>query len=526
MLLLIGCRDQASTTVEYGIEKQILYVGNGTEPADLDPHITTGLTEFNIHLALFEGLVMLDGDTLQPVPGVAESWQISDDQRTYTFQLNPQARWSNGDPMDADDFAFSIERMLSQELGAEYASTLFIIKNAAPFNRGEISFSDVGVRVLSDDKLEITLESVAPYFLTLLATPPLFPVHKETILSFGGMSTRATGWTHKQHVGNGPFRLKKWNVSDAVIVEKNPHYWDHKKVRLQEIHFKGIENQSTEERFFRTGKLHVTDGIPSNKIPTYLEQESPYLRISSELATYFYLFNTQRPPLDDARVRKALNLAINRSQISSAIRQRNEPAAFHLTPLGIGDYRPPILFSESVESAQALLAEAGFPEGKGFPELTLLYNTSENHRSIAEAIQQMWRENLGIRVSLENKEWKVYLAARKAGDFDICRAGWYADFYDPENFLSLFSSETGLNHSNWENEAFDSLLKEATYASLAQRDKLFYEAESILMTEVPFMPIHFYNRAILIHPSVKNWHSNLLSQRLYKEVYLDSSYGK
>lgn len=522
LLLYSGCKKQTRSTVEYGINNQILYVGNGTEPSDLDPHVTTGLTEFNIHQALFEGLVVLDGQTLEPRPGVATSWKISEDGLRYVFELNPNAKWSNGDPMDADDFYWSFQRMLSKELAAEYAYTLFIIKNASLFNQGKIPFEEVGVKTLSPYRLEITLENIAPYFLSLLATPPLFPVHKETILQFGEMTTRASGWTHKGHVGNGPFRLKQWKFSDAVILERNPYYWDAQAVKLNEIHFKGIDNISTEERFFRTGKIHVTNSVSAPKIQDYREHDPEKLRISSDLGTYYYLFNTNVKPLDNPLVRQALNLSINRSLISNTIRQRDEPPAFHLTPNGIGNYQPPILFEENIKKAQSLLAEAGYPDGNGFPELTLLYNTSENHRAIAEAVQEMWRKHLGINISLKNEEWKVYLSSRRKSDYQICRAGWFGDYYDAENFLSLFASDTGLNTSGWESKQYDQLLAQAANARPEERLDLLRKAETILMSEVPLMPIFFYNRAILIHPSVKNWHANLLNQRLYKEIYLSS----
>lgn len=524
--LCSGCKD--STLIDDATPEQILLLGNGAEPSSLDPQVTTGVAEAFIHQALFEGLVRADSKTLAARPGVAESWEVSKDGRVWTFHLRKDAKWSNGEPVNAHDFVFSYERILTPQLTAEYASQLFLLEGAQAFYDGESDdFSTVGVKALDDYTLQLTLKNPTSYFLSLLNHPSWYPVPKQTILKYGTMAEPYTKWTRTgNHVSNGPFKLKEHKIGEVVIVERNKHYWNSNTVRLNEIHFHPIKNQSTEEYAFRAGQLHATYVVPSYRVPHYLKNEPELLRLDPDLGTYYYLINTARPPLDDVRVRQALGLVIDKKILAHNIRQRDEPLAHSFTPPGTGNteppYQPPLIFHRDIDKARQLLAEAGYPNGEGFPELELLYNTSEIHKPIAEALQQMWREQLGVDITLTNQEFKVYLETRSAKEFDIARAGWLGDYNDPNTFLAMWTSHSKYNHSGWNDERYDTLIAKAAAEPDPQaRNAILAEAEELLMQQMPIIPIFHYNRAFLICPNVRNWHANVLGYRDYTQIYLD-----
>ncbi|MGI9316504.1 MAG: peptide ABC transporter substrate-binding protein [bacterium] len=520
---MCGC-DLGPTNVEQGNREQVLHLGNGTEPQDLDPHIVTGVTEHNIISALLEGLVGENPETLEPVPGMAEYWAISADGLEYTFFIREDARWSNGDPVTAQDFVWSWQRMLSPALAAEYAYQLYPIRNARAFNKGEVlDFSKVGVRAVDQTTLEVVLENPTPYFLSLLAHYSTFPVHPATILKYGPMDARGSDWTRPGNfVGNGPFILNSWRLNYIIEVVKNPLYWDAEIVKLSAIRFYPIDNIQTEERMFRTGALHATSTTPSEKIAVYQAETPDLISISPYLGTYFYRFNVTRPPLDDARVRLALSLAVDRQAIIDSVTKGGQIPAYSFTPPNTKGYFPPkneIFYS--LERARALLAESGFPAGEGFPQLELLSNTSDGHRRIAEAIQQLWKQGLGIDVQLANTDWKVYLSRTNQLDYDISRAGWIGDYPDPNTFLDMMLSDGGNNRTGWQHQEYDKLIRRAaSLASQAQRYEAFEQAETILDQEAPLLPIYTYTRVALKDPSLQNWFSNILDHHPYKYVYL------
>ncbi|WP_309385796.1 peptide ABC transporter substrate-binding protein [Cerasicoccus frondis] len=526
-LLLLGCGDR-ETPVDRANREQILLRANGSEPAALDPHLVTGVTEHNILTALLEGLVHPHPKTLKPQPGVAESWDISDDGRIYTFHLRDDAKWSNGDPVRASDFVFAYERILSPKLAAEYAGLLYPMVNAEAFNTGELTdFSQVGVKALDDRTLQITLNDSTPYFLSLLTHYTWFPVHPPTILKHGDIDQRESRWTRPgNYVGNGPFTLEKWRVHDRIEVKKNPLYWDREHIQLNGVHFLPFANLNAEERAFRSEQIHISYAIPTHKIAPYEEADDEALRISPYLGTYYYAFNTEKPPLNDARVRRALSLAIDRAGITQNITQAGQIPASHFTPPDTGGYTSQTQFSLDLESniaeAKRLLAEAGYPNGEGMRELELLYNTSESHKAIAEAIQYFWQETLGVKVRLVNQDWKVYLINRREGNFDVLRAGWIGDYNDPSTFLDLLSSWNGNNNAKFKNEAYDALIRQAAAEGDAEkRLATFQQAEAILLEEMPVAPIYFYVSAYLVNPAVQGWYPNILDQHPWQGIYLD-----
>ena len=433
-----GCSDYQSN-VESGNLSGTLHWGNGTEPQSLDPHIATGVPEHHIITALMEGLIHKDGESLEPKPGVAESWDISEDGRIYTFYLRKHARWSNGDPHNAHDYVWSWWRALQPALGNLYAYMYFPIKNAKAYYKGEIKdFDQVGVKALGDHILQVTLTNPIPYFLQLLDHYSTYPVHRATIEKFGAADQRGTRWTYEGNiVGNGAFQLLEWKINRRITVERNPYYWDAKNIRLNRVVFYPTENVTTEERMFRAGQLHYS-GIPADKIKAYRQAQNPSLRIQPYLGVYFYRLNVKTPQLKDKRVRRALGMTINRDQLVSQIAKGGQIPAYAITPPGTMGYYPKSDLRFDPEAARALLAEAGYPNGEGFPTTEILYNTSEGHRKIAVALQQMWKKHLNIDVTLLNQEWKVYLDTVSNHHYEIARAGWIGDYVDPNNFLDMF----------------------------------------------------------------------------------------
>ena len=522
---LTGC-GSSETNVVAGNKSGTLYWGNGTEPQSLDPQIATGVPEHHVISAVMEGLVLKDRKTLEPRPGVAKTWDISNDGRVYTFYLRENAKWSNGDAHTAHDYVWSWWRALQTTLGNQYAYMLFPIKNAKRYYDGETSdFSDVGVKAIDNRTLQVTLTNPTPYFLQLLDHYSLFPVHQATIEKFGRADERGTRWSYEGNlVGNGPYKLEEWKINRHITVTKNPYYWDEANVSINSIVFKPVDNAVTEERMFRAGALHVTSSIPADKIAIYQEKSAPELKITPYLGTYFYRLNINTPQLQDKRVRRALGMAIDRKQLVDNITKGGQIPAYTMTPPGTMGYFPESTLNFDPEAAKRLLAEAGYPNGEGFPPIEILYNTNEGHRKIAVALQEMWKNYLNIDIKLLNQEWKVYLATESAGDYQISRGGWIGDYVDPNNFLDMFLCNGGNNRTGWCNEEYDRLILEVapSQASHEQRLKIFQQAETMLLEDMPIIPVYTYTSIKLLHPSVRNFDDNILNQAMYKDLYLDA----
>ncbi len=518
-LLAVGCGERAST-----VGGNVLLVGNGGEPRDLDPHVVTGSPEVNILHALFEGLITYHPtDPADVLPGVAERWEMSEDGLRWTFHLREDARWSNGDPVTAHDFVYSWRRVLEPVLGNEYADWMYMVENAEAYNRGEIDDPDaLGLRAPDDHTFEITLHAPTADFLLIILHHSFMPVHRDTIERHGTIGQRSSGWTLPgHHVGNGPFRLAAWRPNTLIEVERNPYYWDAETVRLDGMRFFPIEDENTEERAFRAGQLHITQGVPANMRERYREERPDEIRFDPLSAVYFYRINTTRPALDDVRVRRALSLALNREQIVRTVTRGGERSAYAYVPSPTGGYVPPRgIVGHDPEKARSLLAEAGFPEGRGFPRVELLYNTSDNHRRLAEAVQQMWRRELGVSVTLQNQEWQVYLDSTQNMDYDISRAGWVGNLF-PLTFLRVYLSDSPNNQTGFASEAFDDLIREARHTlDDDRRFALLHEAETLLLESHAILPVYWYTNPFLIHPAVRNWNPHPIDQRPYKFVEL------
>jgi len=498
--------------------KKILHIGNGAEPQDLDAQITTGVPEHRLALVFFEGLVSEDPQ-LNIVPGVAEKWEISPDGLVYTFHLRADAKWSNGDPVTADDFVQSFKRMITPSIGAEYAAMMWVVVGAEDYHKGKSTdFTKTGFKALDPRTLQLTLRQPTPFLLHALNHHAWFPIHPATLAKFGGLERKSTPWTRPENfVSNGPYALKEWRPNQVIVAVRSPTYWDRAKVKIDELHFHPVELSDTEERMFRTGQLDITYEVPLNKIPVYQKEHPDSIRIDPYNGVYFYRFNVKRKPFDDVRVRRALALAIDRETIVKKVTLGGELPAYDFTPPNLTGYVSKNAFKADLAEARRLLAEAGYPDGKGFPPVELLYNTLEKHRTIAEALQQMWRKNLGVDITLFNQEWKVYLDAQHTQNYQFQRAGWIADYMDPHVFFDLWETGNGNNDTNWGNPEYDRLLHTALDAKTTEaRYEVYQKMEKILVDEMPVLPIYFYTYARLVSPKVKGYFTTPLDNYPWK----------
>ncbi|MBL88115.1 MAG: peptide ABC transporter substrate-binding protein [Gammaproteobacteria bacterium] len=522
LIFLFGCSESISP-VDSGLEDKIFHYGNGSEPQGIDPHIVTGVPEHNILISLCEGLTTVNpmgGDNL---PGAAASWTLSDDGREYIFYLNKNGKWSNGDIVTADDFVWSWMRILTASLGSQYPDMLYYVEGASDYHNGLIDdFNMVGVKAIDEFTLKVNLKEPTPFFIDLLSHYSTWPVHKETVLKFGDIDDRNGEWTRPGNfVCNGAFKLKSWELNNKIIVEKNPYYWDASKVSLNEMHYYPVSNVMTEDRMFRAGQLHLTSTTPSQKCPIYIEEKNPNMRIDPYMGQYFYRLNINDPLLEDVKVRKALAYAINRKLLVDKVTKCGEIPAYSFTPPGSNGYQPETSIPFDPDLSKKLFKEAGYGPNNPFPKLEILFNTNEDHRKIALAIQQMWQQNLGIEVELVNQDWKVYLSREMVGDFQVSRAGWIGDYPDPNTFLDLMRPNRGNNKSGWENYEYDSLLEMANSTNdQEERYKLLNQAEKILIDEMPIIPLYTYVKRYQLSQDVKGYYPHILDNHHPKYIYL------
>jgi len=529
-----------------------------TEPAAIDPAITTGIPEANIELQVFDGLTRIDAKNM-PQPAIAKSWTISADRKTYLFTLR-DAYWTNGTPVTAYDFEYAWKRALSPEIASEYAYQLYYVYGGEAFNmsikvgskyyvqavdakgnpltkkegdkdvavpdlKKEIDPSkNVGVRALNAKTLKVYLQSPTVYFLNLTAFPTLMPVCKAVV-------SKNDKWASdvKTYVTNGPFKLTEWSHNEKMIFVKNPTYWDKDKVKLAKITYYMVEDDSTALAMFQSGQLDAAANVPVSELPKLVA--SGDAQILPYLGTYYYLVNVTKKPFSDVRVRKALLLAINRTSITQSITRGGQVPALAYVPYGIADALPGSDFRKAsqegfykdndITTAKALLAAAGYPNGKGFPAFTLLYNTSNTHKAIAEAIQQMWKKNLGITCTLKVEEWGVYLDDRSSLNYSVARAGWIGDYMDPNTFLDMWVTGGGNNDTGWSNKSYDALIAKAKATTDPKaRMATLHAAEKILMADLPILPIYYYTNPVLLSKSIKNFYQSTLGFVDWKNAYM------
>jgi len=496
-----------------------LVILNGAEPESIDPAVVTGQLEGRICYALFEGLLRFDRFG-EPQPGMAESWDLSNGSKTYIFHLRANAKWSNGDPVTANDFAQSWKRALLPETACEYAYLFYHIKNAQPFNEGKLKdFSQVGINVINARTLEVTLEAPVPYFLYLCCFMTFLPVHLPTVDKYGD------DWIKPgKLVNDGPFQLKEWRLNYRIRLEKNPFYWDAEHVGLNTIDALPIDNSITAYNFYasKVADLILDKGLtPSSLIPEL--KTRPDFHAAPFLGNYFIRFNVTRKPFDDVRIRQAIAMAIDRDRIVKKITQAGEPPAYSFTPPGTaGGYQPPKMFGRDLQRARQLLADAGYPDGKAFPTVTYLYDNKKLNEDIAVEIQSMLSDGLGVHVELQKQEWKVYLNSLGRLDYDFARSSWVGDYNDPNTFIDCFLTGGGNNRTGWSSKEYDDLVAAAALESDNNRRlQILHQAEDILLNQgTPICPLYYYV-GIQIYDSRKigGIEANLLDEHPFREMY-------
>ncbi|MBM3846689.1 MAG: peptide ABC transporter substrate-binding protein, partial [Verrucomicrobia bacterium] len=465
---------------------------NGAEPETLDPQICTGQPDGRVTGALFEGLTRINPKTGTAQPGIAERWEISPDGLTYNFFLRSNAFWSTGEPITAHDFVYSWRRVVDPGTAADYASQLFYVKNGEAISTGKIKdLAQLGIRAVNDRQVEVRLENPTPFFLDLCAFRTLVVVPRWTIEKDGDR------WLMVRPLpSSGCYTLEEWRVNDRVRLRKNPRHWDAVNIQTDTVDLIHLDSASTALNLFKTRQADVIwdkTMIPSELLDAL--KSEPYMHTFNYLATYFVRFNVNKKPFDDPRVRRAMAMALDKKRIALHIMKGGEAPADFLVPPGTAHYsQPQGGLPYDPAQARKLLAEAGYPDGKGFPPFSYLYNTAKQHEQVAVELQQMWRKELGISLELRNVEWKVYLSDQSSLKFDLSRSAWTGDYNDPNTFLDMFTTTSANNRTGWKNPRYDAFIREANQTGdLEKRADILRQAERLLVVEdAPIVPLFFY----------------------------------
>ncbi|MCX2759515.1 ABC transporter substrate-binding protein [Vibrio sp. Sgm 22] len=501
---------------------QELVRGNGTEVATIDPHKSQGVPESHVIRDLLEGLVNQDGEG-NTIPGVAESWETTDN-KTFTFHLRKDAKWSNGDPVTAEDFVYSWKRAVDPATASPYAWYMEYTKmaNAKDIVAGKKDKSELGVKAVDANTLVVELETAVPYFVMMMGHTTMKPVHKATVEEFGDQ------WTKPDHfVGNGAFSVDKWVVNERLVLKRNDQYWDNDKTVLNKVTFLPIENQVAEMNRFLSGEIDFTNELPTEHFKRLQKEYAEDVSVAGNLCTYYYIFNTKKAPFDDVRVRQAISYAIDRDIVTGAILAQGQKPAYFLTPEITAGFDPELpaygKMSQKERNAEAerLLEEAGY--GKDNPlKFNLLYNTSENHKKIAVALGSMWKKTLGLSVTLENQEWKTYLSSKDSGDFEVARAGWCGDYNEASSFLTLMKSNNTTGGVHYDSAAYDKIIDKALNStSEEERKALYLEAEALMANDMPIAPIYQYVKSRLLNPHVGGFPINNAEDKIFsKDLYI------
>jgi oligopeptide transport system substrate-binding protein len=502
--------------------EQVLVRANDAEAATLDPAKAEGMPEMHILRDLFEGLVIQDRDG-NIVPGVAQSWETKDNQ-TFVFHLRKDAKWSNGDPVTADDFVYALRRAVDPQLASPNVWYLEMtsIKNIVDVAEGKLPVEELGVKALDKYTLRFELESKVPYFVAMTGHTSMMPVHKSTVEQGG------KPWSDpKQFVGNGAFVLDKWVVNERIELKKNPNYWDADNTHLTNVTYIPFENQNASINRYVVGEVDITSDVPTHMAQKLEQEYQDAYTVVPLLCTYYYAFNTTRPPFDDVRVRQAVSYSIMRDVITNGVTQVGNLPAYtfaHQYTAGFDATQPDYsnwTQQQRDEKARQLLEEAGYGKDKPL-DFKLLYNTSESNKAIAVAIASMLSENLDAKVELENQEWKSYLVARKQGNFDVMRASWCGDYNEASTFLSLLRSDSSGNFARYQSTEYDQAMDNALATTDDKKRQAYYdEAEKLIAADVPIAPIYYYMQARLVRPNVGGFAKNNVEGRIYsKDLYI------
>jgi oligopeptide transport system substrate-binding protein len=579
--------------------------GNESEVASVDPALTTGIPEARIVYSLFEGLCRPRPDNNLPVPGVAEKWEISEDGLVYTFHLRSDAKWSNGEPVTAQDFHYSLRRLLDPLTASRYSYQAWYIVNAKRYTlgggqlaagdsvevelvspvgvpntvRGELvhgklvraelseaekkdessagrnrvyvvevdgkerrfqaaskdyplkkgsercrqvllDFREVGVRVIDDRTLELRLANRTPYFLDLTAFHALAPVNQKCLETYG-----APAWTQPDNiVTNGAFRLIARRLRDRIRLERSDQYWDRQNVRLNIIDALSVDDRTTALNLYMTGMIDWVTVPPAEVLREFMKQQPRRndFNPAPQLTTYYFLLNTTRSPLDDKRVRQALSLATDREQITRVATGAGEVPALSLVPPSMPHYKLQACQPFNPEAARKLLADAGFPGGKGFPKIEILYNTDMQHQAIAELLRKQWQSNLGITAFLRSEEWASFQDSQQQLKYLVARRAWVGDYVDPNTYLDMFVTNGENNCTGFSNAEYDKLIADAAQEpDKTKRVEILQSAERLLMEELPIIPIYYYISRNVVRPRVRGFYNNLQDLHPLSAIWID-----
>jgi len=496
----------------------VLNRANSAEPETIDPHKSIGVPDGNIVRDLFEGLVGEDSNG-NVTPGVAKDWTISKDGLVYTFTLREDAKWSNGEPVSAKDFVYSMRRVLAPQTAAPYTNFLFPIKNAQQVAKKELPPEQLGVVAVDPHTLKITLEKPTPYFLESLVHVTTFPVNEKNITDW------QSGFTQPGRlISNGAYTLKKWVVNGQMTLEKNPHYWNAANVKIDTVNYFPITDAMAMVRMYQAGQLDFTASVPTNQFKELQKELGDQVKINPYLGNYFYSLNLDKPPLkDNIKLRQALSMAVDREAITQHLLGQQQKPLYGLLP-SIIKGATPVTYSwdnlstaERAAEAKKLYAEAGYSK-ENPAKITIMYNTTDEHKKLALAISSMWKQALGVVTTIENQEWKVFLGSRRQGDFIIARNGWIADYNYPTTFLELFTCDSPQNYSKFCDKQFDQLLDNAADTpDDAQRRKFYNEAQTLLLENYPFIPFYELTEYHLVKPYVKGYTGKNPLQHTYSK---------
>lgn len=524
MSVFVGCGSSDST------EGYLVY-NLGEDPDTIDPTLNTSVGGSTIISNTFEGLMRLD-ENEKAVPGVAEKYEVSADGLVYTFTLRENAKWSDGEPVTANDFKYSWTRALNKDTAAEYAYQLFYIKNGEKFNAGEATAEDLGIEVKDDRTLVVTLEAATAYFPELMAFPTYAPLREDIV------SANEEGWATEPetYVSNGPFQLTEWTLKDQFVFKKNENYWNADSVKLPGLIMKMVTDENTALASLKSGEFDMIDNVPPAEIENAVNEG--LATIYPNLATYMLIFNVGKQStlpedvkkaLSNKKVRQALSLAIDRKAIVENVTKGGQVPAYSFVPQGIlneagEDFASVKFYDENkanIEEAKKLLAEAGYPNGEGLPTLEFMFNTEGAHKDVAQVIQQDWAK-IGVNVELANQEWKVFLNTRQEGGYEIARHGWSGDYVDPMTFLDLWLTGGGNNDAGYSNAKYDELVKAAkAEQDPTKRWDLMHQAEAIIMEDMPIIPLYYYTKVKAAKPEVKGVRVSTLGHTLFDQAYIE-----
>jgi oligopeptide transport system substrate-binding protein len=488
----------------------ILLRGNGPDPDSLDPHRARSTEAMTVLRDLFECLTRLDARAA-PAPAAAESWSVSEDGKLYTFRLRPQLRWSNGDPLVAEDFAAGLRRLVDPATASQYAQVVDVILHAPDIVSGKRPPDALGVAAPDERTVVITLSAPAPYLPALMAHPSCAPLHRPSLALGPGFARAGT------QVSNGAFVLKDWLQGSFILAERNRHYWNDAATRLDAVKYLQIGDENAELRAYRAGELHCTNVVPRGQFDWIRENLAAELHVSPQLSTYYFGFNLDRPLFQDGRVRQALSMAIDRERLATSVLRLGELPAWSWVPPGVLDYSPQTFAysgqpaGERVAGARRLLAEAGYTRDKPLV-FELRYNTGEVHNKVAVAVASMWKEALGVEARLAAVEFQSLFADIERRDVDMFRLSWVGDYNDPYTFLQYLKGNFGINLPGYHNPAYDALLENAAeQTDPAKRRELLQRAEALMLADHPLLPLYFYVNKHLVKPALRGWYDNVMN---------------